>query len=107
MRKRLDSMCAVTTASCYCIVYIDFAKAFDTKGFTQKVIRSATCLWSARPSIIVDTKLFTGTHQTKIGPYLSDTTTLISGVIQGSGVGPLMFLVYINELATVLEKYGI
>ena len=46
-------------------------------------------------------------HQTKIGPHLSDTATLISGVIQGSGVGPLMFLVYINELATVLEKYGI
>jgi len=46
------------------------------------------------------------THQTKIGPHLSVTATFISGVIQGSGVG-LMFLVYINELATVLEKYGI
>ena len=47
------------------------------------------------------------THRTKIGPHLSDTATLITGVIQGSGVGPLMFLVYINELAAVLEKYGI
>ena len=47
------------------------------------------------------------THQTKIGPRLPDTATLISGVIQGSDVGPLMFLVYINELAAVLEKYGI
>jgi len=43
------------------------------------------------------------THQTKVGSYLSDTEALISGVVQGSGIGPLMFLVYINELATVLE----
>jgi len=31
----------------------------------------------------------------------------ISGVVQDSGIGTLMFLVYINELATVLERYGI
>ena len=38
---------------------------------------------------------------------ISDTAIFISGVIQDSGFGPLMFLVYINELAAVLEKYGI
>jgi len=50
--------------------------------------------------------VYTCTHQTKVGSYLSDTTVLISGVVHGSGIGPLMFLVYINELATVLERYG-
>ena len=37
----------------------------------------------------------------------SDTTAVISGVVQGSGIGPAMFLVYINELATILGRYGI
>ena len=38
-------------------------------------------------------------HCTRIGSSLSDTAELISGVIQGSGIGPLLFLMYINELA--------
>ena len=38
---------------------------------------------------------------------LSDPAMLISGVIQRSVLGPLMFLVFINELAEVLAKFGI
>ena len=54
------------------------------------------------------TNFFTGrTHQTKIDFTLSDVALLYSGVIQGSGIGPLMFLVYINELIYVLEEHGI
>ena len=30
-----------------------------------------------------------------------------SGIIQGSGIGPIMFLSYINELIAILETYGI
>jgi len=57
----------------------------------------------------VDRKFFfTGrTHQTKVGQHFSDIAALISGVVQGSGIGPLMFLVYINELAAILDCYGI
>jgi len=38
---------------------------------------------------------------------LSDVSELLSGVIQGSSIGPLMFLIFINELIHVLEKLGI
>ena len=46
-------------------------------------------------------------HQTKVRPYLSDTVALISGVVQGSGIGPRMFLVYINEHAFILNNHVI
>ena len=46
-------------------------------------------------------------HSTKVGAMLSDPALLISGVIQGSVLGSLMFLVFINELAEVLAKLGI
>ena len=34
-------------------------------------------------------------HQTKVGLCLSDVVALLSGVIQGSGIGSVMFLIYI------------
>jgi len=47
------------------------------------------------------------THQTRVGECLSDVCNLLSVVVQGSGIGPIMFIVYINdELAQLLERYG-
>ena len=47
------------------------------------------------------------TLQTKIDFSLCDIADLISGIVHGSGIGPLMFLIYINELVSVLEQYNI
>jgi len=47
------------------------------------------------------------TVRTKVGHSWSDFLELISGVVQGSVVGPLTFLMYINELISILERYGI
>ena len=44
---------------------------------------------------------------TKVGSELSDVVELVSGIVQGSVLGPMMFLAYINELATIFRKHGI
>ena len=46
------------------------------------------------------TKFFTGrTHQTRVGLSLSAVAELLSGVVQGSGIGPVLFLslIHISE----------
>jgi len=54
------------------------------------------------------TEFFTGrTHQTRVGFRMSDVAELLSGVVQGSGIGPVMFLTYIDDLAKLLESHGI
>jgi len=38
---------------------------------------------------------------------MSDIAQLTSDVVQGSSIGPLMFLIYVNELIDILEQYGV
>ena len=47
------------------------------------------------------------THQTRVGDCLSAEASLISGVVQGSGIGPVSFLIFVDELAKLLEHHGV
>jgi len=46
-------------------------------------------------------------HAARIDDAVSDIAELISGVVQGSGIGPVMFIAYINELIYILKQFGI
>ena len=70
------------------IVYIDFSKAFDVVSHNKLFARLYS--YGIHGSVLLWLKnLLTGrTHQTKVGFALSDVANLLSGVVQGSGVGP-------------------
>ena len=93
------------------MAYIDFSKAFDVVSHPKLFARlhsygiHGTISWYGITMVEI---FFTGrTHQTKIETALSDLAVLLSGVVQGSGISPLMFLVYINELIYILEEFNI
>jgi len=44
---------------------------------------------------------------TKASSELSGVAELVSGIVQGSVLRPIMFLAYINKLAAILHKHGI
>lgn len=102
-----DWTVSVQTRQQVTIVYIDFAKAFDVVSHNKLFARLNS--YGVRGTVLLWLQNFftNRTHRTKVGTHLSDIADLISGVVQGSGIGPLMFLVYINELATSLENHGI
>ena len=83
------------------VAYIDFSKAFDSVSHEKLFvrlhahgIRGTLLQWLC--------ELFTArTHQTRVGFSLSSVIQLLRGVVQASGIGPLMFLSHINELAEI------
>ena len=86
------------------VAYIDFSKAFDVVSHSKLFARLQS--YGNRGTLLSWLKnSFLIAHS--VGAMLSDPALSISGVIQGSVLGPLMFLVFINELAEVLAKFGI
>jgi len=89
------------------VVYVDFAKAFDTVCHSKLMYKLYSC--GIRGSLLSWIKnFFSGrSHQTKVNGTLSDFTDLISGIVQGSGIGPILFIIFINDLIAALERYGV
>jgi len=86
------------------IAYIDFSRAFDSVSHEKLFVRLSD--YGIHGDLLRWLKNFftQRTHQTRVGFALSELADLLSGVVQGSGIGPVMFLVFIDDLARMLEQ---
>jgi len=98
---------SIQDKQCVLVVYIDFAEAFDV--FSRKRLFLRLYSYGIRGNLLSWVqKLFSGrTHCTKVFAAMSSVADLLTGVIQGSVLCPLMFISFNNESIGILSIFGI
>ena len=84
------------------VVYTDIAKAFDSVLHSKLI--SMLNSYGIQCNVLIWIRSFLSNHVQKVcvNSSFSDTLPVISGVSQGSVLGPLFFVVYIDDIVNLV-----
>jgi len=89
---------------CGDVIYLDFRKAFDSVSHSKLMVKLEG--YGLQGPLLGWLKAFLSgrSQRVVINEVSSDSSCVISGVPQGSVLGPLLFLLYINDICSVVPE---
>jgi hypothetical protein len=84
-------------------IIIDFSKAFDLVPHGRLLTKIANSAVDSRVKVWITEFLLRRTQRIRVGAHLSEEVRTTSVYMQGSVLGPLLFLAYVNDISRNTE----
>ena len=103
-----DIFCSADCSQPTLLVSLDLSAAFDTIDHSTLLSRLSTSFGVSGAALAWLTSYLTNRAQTvRIGSVSSEPSICLSGVPQGSVLGPILFSLYISPIGQIVSDFGI